>query len=463
MSDPTLAMMGRGRRADWVRLRSMVQLRWAAIAGQLGAILATQHMYNLSFDIGLVYLVIGALAISNVVASFIYPENKRLSEIELFSILMFDVVQLAILLALTGGLNNPFALLILAPVTISATTLQLRGTLVMGVVAIVAVTMLGLWHIPLHTPAGHTMQIPRDFVFGIWAAIVIGIVFQAIYARRITAEINAMSDALMATQMALAREQKLTDLGGVVAAAAHELGTPLATIKLVSSELMEELSADEHRADAALIRDQADRCRDILRSMGRAGKDDPHLRSGPFSSVVQEAAEPHQDRGKDILWDIAPMEGSAADQPVILRRPEIIHGLRNLIQNAVDFAESRVWIDIVWDERRVLLRITDDGPGFPSQMLPRLGDPLVRRRWLTDPQSRPGYDGMGLGLFIAKTLLERSGAEVSFANGVDPTEGDPAPARRSGAIIEVSWRRGSLGEPQPDRARTLGDPPPVTS
>ena len=184
----------------------------------------------------------------------------------------FDLLQIGFLLYLTGGLNNPFALLLLGPVTISATALSLRSTMVLCSTAIVLVTLLSIIHLPLITQTGETLAMPSLFVFGQWTAMVIAIVFTSAYSHRVTTEVHSMGDALAATQMALAREQKLTDLGGVVAAAAHELGTPLATIKLASAELMTELKDTPDLAeDAALICEQADRCRDILRDMGRAG------------------------------------------------------------------------------------------------------------------------------------------------------------------------------------------------
>jgi len=244
-----------------------------------------------------------------------------------------------------------------------------------------------------------------------------------------------------------------------VAAAAHELGTPLATIKLVSSELIEALEGeDDLQDDARLIRDQADRCRDILRSMGRAGKDDLHLRSAPLATVLREAAEPHVDRGKTLHFEIAPGLGGDARQPSIFRRPEVIHGLRNLVQNAVDFSGGNVWVAANWTPTTVAVRIMDDGEGFPPHLLGRIGDPFVRRRNSAQESARrPEYEGMGLGLFIAKTLLERSGAELSFANGSDPFLAVAERPERSGAIVEVIWPRhlivaddgGGLGENVP--------------
>jgi two-component system sensor histidine kinase RegB len=441
MTDTTFGLFKEQNRSNWIRLRTLVMLRWFAIAGQIVAITVAQQFYNLQLDLGLCYLAVGVSVVGNIIAIFVYPENKRLSEAEAISMLLFDLLQLGFLLFLTGGLHNPFALLILAPVTISATALPARSTLLLGGIALGVATLLSIFHLPLRTQQDAVLAVPDIFLFGSWVAIIIGIVFLGEYARRVTSEIHSMADALLATQMALAREQKLTDLGGVVAAAAHELGTPLATIKLVSAELMDELEDNVAlKEDAQLIRDQADRCRDILRSMGRAGKDDLHLKRAPLSTVVREAAEPHMDRGKTIHFDIAPIEGAELQQPTIYRRPEIIHGLRNLVQNAVDFATSEVSIDVNWSETEVMLRIMDDGHGFPTHLIGRIGEPFVRRRKSReDLIRRPEYEGMGLGLFIAKTLLERSGAEITFANGSDPYIQQPKDSRITGAIVEVIW------------------------
>ncbi len=463
MANPTLGLFDASHRVNWVRLRTLIVLRWIAVAGQLAAITVAQRLFDLNLEIGLAFLAIGAAITANLVAIFVYPENKRLSEGEVALHLVFDITQLGFLLYLTGGLHNPFALLILVPVTVSATALQLRTTVLLGAYAILMVTFVAQYHIPLRTDLGFLMRMPTDFVFGFWVAIVIGVVFLAGFAQRVTSEIHAMSDALVATQLALAREQKLTDLGGVVAAAAHELGTPLATIKLVSAELMEELEdRPDLLDDARLVRDQADRCRDILRSMGRAGKDDLQLKQSPIGALVREAAEPHEGRGITITYDIAPVEEAEdARQPVVLRRPEIIHGLRNLIQNAVDYARAEVWIDISWSDEAVEVRIVDDGPGFPIQLLGRIGDPFVRiRRSATQSGQRREYEGMGLGLFIAKTLLERSGAELNFANGRDPLAAAPSSAR-SGAIIDVVWPRHAISRDDSAPQAGLGQNRPI--
>lgn len=445
-----------------VRLRTLVVLRWLAIIGQSAAILVAVYGLGLRIELGLCFAAIGASVLTNLVAMFVYPPNKLLPEREVMVTLLFDLSQLAFLLYLTGGLNNPFALLILAPVTVCAMMLRLQYTVFMGVLAFTLVTILAIFYQPLRTEQGFILEMPNLFLAGFWAAINIGVVFLAIYAGRVTTETFAMSQALLATQMALSREQKLTDLGGVVAAAAHELGTPLATIKLVSAELLEELEdRPELREDAALIREQADRCRDILQSMGRAGKDDLHLRSAPLRAVLEEAAEPHNHRGKTIHYRINPRAGATERMPNILRKPEIIHGLRNLVQNGVDFAEANVWIDAYWTETHITVRVVDDGPGYPSDLMGRIGDPFLRRRSAKKTDlARPEYEGMGLGLFIAKTLLERSGGEITFANGSDQLTTKPRRNSRGGAIAEVLWEINTIIAPEIDGATGLGENKP---
>lgn len=444
---------------DWVRLRTLIFLRWTAILGQLAAIIAAWTWFDIALDLPLCLATVGAAVAANIVAILLFPESRRLSQTEVMATLLFDTAQLAVLLALTGGLDNPFALLIMVPVTIAATTLQRSPTILLGLATILMISVLALFNEPLLTRSGAEIAVPAVIGFGYWLAIVIGVVFLGAYAYRITTEVQSMSDGLLATQLALAREQKLTDLGGVVAAAAHELGTPLATIKLVAAELADELEDREMlRDDARLICEQADRCRDILRSMGRAGKDDLHLRTAPLLAVLREAAEPHLDRGKTIHFDAAPGLGGAERQPVIRRSPELIHALRNLVQNAVDFAQSTVWVDAEWTERGLLVRVSDDGPGYSPGLLGRIGDPFLSSRG-TERDERPGYEGMGLGLFIAKTLLERTGAEIRFGNGAKLAT-DPAGApQRTGAVVELRWPLARLAAPT---GGALGENVPIT-
>ena len=441
MNDSKFHILQEWQRSNWVRLRTLVLLRWFAIVGQITAILTAIFFFELRFEYLLAALVIATSVFANLLSGFLFKESRRLSEHEATIVFVFDIAQLGLLLGITGGLNNPFALLILAPVTIASTALRRRSMIIVGLFAILIVSLVANFNIPIRTASGEILALSGLFLFGFWLALSIGVVFLAVYTRRVTTEMHAMGDALLATQMALAREQKLTDLGGVVAATAHELGTPLATIKLVSAEMASENPNDQDLLeDIELIREQAERCSKILRSMGRSGKNDLHLQNVPIEAVVKEAADPHIDRGKTVLFDVAPEGNNIEEQPIISRRPEVIHGLRNLVQNAVDFAEDRIEIAISWSHTEISVRITDDGPGFPHSVLGRIGDPFVgRRRVEIDQQNRPEYLGMGLGLFIAKTLLERSSATLTFSNEL--TERPSNSGDIAGASVLVEWKK----------------------
>lgn len=452
-------------RNDWMRLRTFIALRWLAITGQITAILTASHYLNVDLPLDLCFTAIGASIAFNLVSTIARPAGYRLSERDATLSLMFDLGQLGLLLFLTGGLSNPFSILLLAPVIISATALSLRATAILGVVFVTIISLL-IWNfIPLRTHTGVLIQQSRLLIFGNWTALVTGFAFLALYARRVTVENFSMSEALAATKLALGREHRLTSLGGVVAAAAHELGTPLATIKLVASELVEELSDNPELAkDAELIRSQADRCRDILRDMGRSGKDDILLKSAPISAIVAEAAAPHADRGKKLLIrvDGVLLPENPPNQPEISRRPEFIHGIRNLIQNAVDFTKDTVWIDVDWDDKILSIRVGDNGPGYPADLIGKIGDPFVGRR---GKSRRPGYDGMGLGLFIAKTLLERTGAQLTFSNGPVDMNADTVPpelAAPSGAIVFVEWDKSVIVTPSPNSRGVLGQNTQIT-
>lgn len=419
-----------------IRLRTLILLRWVAIVGQAAAV-AVALTIGARLWLEPIIIVIGLAITMNIILSL--RPMRRVTAIEVAWQLGFDLAQVAALLAATGGLTNPFAVLLLVPVTIAASTLPGRQLAALAVATFIMVTMAALIARPLTFTAGHIATLSDPLLVGNWLAIIIGALFFALYARTVAAEVSATSDALFAARMALEREQGLQNLGGVVAAAAHELGTPLATIKLIASELNDEIrEAIPERADLAedlaQLRRSVDRCSDIMKSMGVAGRDDLLIRSAPLAQVLEEAAAPHRNRGKTISFVVP--DGA----PMVQRDAALIHGLRNLIQNAVDFAQSEVTITASIDRRHIGLCIQDDGGGFPPALLPRLGDPFVTTR--PRAEDGRGYEGLGLGLFIAKTLLERSGAVVGFANGA------------AGACITIRWprdviiapKRGALGQ-----------------
>ena len=344
--------------------------------------------------------------------------------------LTFDVLQLAFLLYLTGGIANPFCLLLIAPATIAASTLQPKWTLSIIAVTVLSVCVLALYSYPLPwLPAG-SFQIPVLYQFAMAFAIIIGLIFTASYAWRVSLEESQLADALIATQEVLAREQRLAALGGLAAAAAHELGTPLATIQVTAKEMLRSLPPNSlDMEDAELILSQAQRCREILRNLTNQ-KEIPESVTDtlPFGQLLEEVAERHPEMGqKAVLFDIQGPEGMG--ELMVIRKPAILYGLGNMLENAIQYARQAVTVSAKWDERSVRITITDDGPGFDEAILDRLGEPYVSTS-LQGSAFANGREGMGLGFFIAKTLLERSGGQVSFWNGLRPGEG---------AVVQTVW------------------------
>jgi two-component system sensor histidine kinase RegB len=429
-------------RGQVLRLRTLVRLRWLAVAGQTAAVLSVNLVFGFPLPLGWCLAVIALSAWLNIFFTLRWRSSMRLSGQFAGLLLAYDILQLAALLYLTGGLENPFAFLFLVPVTVSATTLSLRWTSALGVIAFGCATFLAVSHLPLPWYAGQTLQLPQLYVGGLWAAILCGVVFSAIYARHIAEEARQMSTALTAAEQILAREQRLSALDGLAAAAAHELGTPLATIALVAKELKRESPADgPHAEDIDLLIGQAARCREILsRLANREAQADEMFARVRLTVMIEDIVAPLRDAGIKIEVDTLAVGGKGAEEPtepVLPRNPAITYGLGNLIENAIDFAETEVSIEAKWTESDVSIAVNDDGPGFAQEIFDRLGDPFVTTR----PGYGPGggeedgaelHSGMGLGFFIAKTLLERSGATVSLANKPFPDHG---------AMVRISWPR----------------------
>ena len=461
MTQQTPLFLNHSVRYDWARLHTFILLRWLAIGGQIITLWVADFYLNINLPLALCALAIGCAIGLNIFATLTFPTHTRLSEMGAFLNLGFDLLQLVALLYFTGGINNPFTLLILVPVTISASSLGFKTTLFLGGLSLACITFITMFYMPLTFIGGEILKHPDLFVSGSWVALCIGVVFMASYAWRISLEAFSMSQALSATQMALEREQKLAMLGGFLATAAHEFGTPLATIKLVSGELQDELKSQPALCEEArLIHEQATRLGAILKSMGKGIKGDLQMKTLPLAAVVRQASEPHKERGIQIIY-LANGQATPprrADNPDVIVCPEVIHSLRNLIQNAVDFAKSTVWIDTSWDESEVRVFIGDDGRGYPNDLLGQIGEPFLRRkRGRPVKDNREQYNGMGLGLFIAKTLLERTGATLTFqnANGagrgagrIDAVVPPVAAGMASGAWVQIRWDRADLVLPE---------------
>jgi two-component system sensor histidine kinase RegB len=426
-----------------IRLRNLILWRWLAVFGQCTTLFVVDSV--LGYDVPLLWclMAVTASAWLNIIVSLRYPFGRLLSDSEATGYLAYDLAQLSVLLFLTGGLANPFTLLFLVPVTIAATSLSLRSTLIMGALTIVAVTLLTVDSLPLPSEAGETLNKPAIYIAGNWVALIIGLVFLAGYAWRLAEEARRMNAALGAAQRALEGEQRLSAVGALAAAAAHELGTPLATIALVAKELAHELGQDgPHGEDLRLLLSQTQRCREILVQLLKTpSQEEAQLLSRlPIAAIIHEAMGPHE--GFGVAIEIRRVTEDSTTPPVLRRSPELIHGLGNFIENAVDFAKNKVEIEIRWSAGDLWIRIIDDGPGFSTPVLDRLGEPYIttrgadQRRSASDRRPQSPHDfherdsGMGLGVFIAKTLLERTGADISFANGA-----------RGGAIVAIHWKR----------------------
>lgn len=429
-------LVGGALPAGAVSARTLIAIRWVAIVGQIVAIIVVQYGLRFPLPLSLCFGIVAASAVLNLAMQTRGRSNQRLSDRAAGISLGFDIAQSAALLYITGGMENPFALLLLAPVTVSATILSLRSTIWLCLLALAAATLLMLWHFPLPW-RDSGLQLPALYIYGTWTALVIAILFIAAYTWRVADEARRMSDALAATQMALAREQQLSALGGLAAAAAHELGSPLSTIAVIAADLSRDVpSESEFAEDIELLSSESARCSAILAGLSNQpeiGGGDPYVQLS-MSTLIDLASAPHQREGVEIIVerhgpDEADDSSETAGDPMVVRSPEILHGLGTLIQNAVQFAVTTVEVTVAWDHRDLVVIIEDDGPGFPVTMLDRLGEPYL--------STRRGTSGhMGLGVFIANTLLERSGGRLSFGNR--PEGGARAEARWPRASIEPS-------------------------
>ncbi len=431
-----------------VRLRTLINLRWLAIAGQAAALFLTYFALGYPLPIIHCAAAIIASAALNIALALRYAPSHRLSNREATFYLAFDVAQLATLLYFTGGITNPFALMFLAPVVIAATSLNLSNTMILAFFAFGAVSVIGMWHKPLPWPEAEALLLPPIYQAGIWAALVLGIGFTAVYAWRIASESARMSAGLSATQLALSRERRLASIGALATAAAHELGTPLGTIAVVARELERALPENSPEIeDARLLREQAERCRAIIARLAHPEED---MLGGiarlPLGAFLDDIARLHRMTDVEVLVRV--VAGREDDvPPQVWRVPELVHGLGNILENAVDFAEARVTVEARWDMGSLYVTVDDDGPGFAPEIFEALGEPYVTSRpghrapgetQMTPDAPIDGHEGMGLGFFIAKVLLEQTGGLVKATN---PPGG--------GARVAVAWERGVIDGPEP--------------
>jgi two-component system sensor histidine kinase RegB len=411
-----------------IRLDTILRLRWLAVLGQLAAIFIVAQGLEFNVEIVPCVSIIFLSAALNLGLQTAANPMQRLEPVQAAGLLALNIVELAGLLYFTGGLQNPFSFLFLAPVLISATALPARFTFGLGLLAVACASILFFFHFPLPWDSDDPLVLPPIYLVGVWLSIALAIGVTSLYSFQVTEEARKLADALAATELVLTREQHLTQLDGLAAAAAHELGTPLATIFLISRELEKTVKDAGIAADLKTLREQTQRCRDILSKITQLSPTGAPFDHMKLSELIEEVVAPHRDFGVEIKVRIAV---AAVAEPVGSRNPAILYGIGNIVENAVDFARTTVEVNAWWNRDTIELVISDDGPGIPPDILNRIGEPYLSRR---RPQDDGGGErrGLGFGVFIARTLLERTGAKVSFTNRIFPDHG---------AVVQITWPR----------------------
>ncbi len=420
-----------------LRVRTLVTLRWLVVGGETALLLAVLSL-GFAAPYPLCFAVVGAGAWINLLTGLASPGRRVFGDTEAAVQLGLDIVQISALVFVTGGSSNPFVLMLIAPVTLAAATLPLRPVLALGVLAALLSGLLALYSFPLPEAPGVQVIFPLSYRIGAALANIAGVALTAGYVRQAAVESARMALALDVTQAVLAREQRLSALGALAAAAAHELGTPLATISIVAKELSREAPTQTVKDDADLLVSQAERCREILRKLTAtpdAAADEVHERLS-LRQLVHEVIEPHAKAAsggaKEVRVEAIVTGTTGMKTPDVRRMPEVTHAFTSFVENAVDFAASEVLVSARFDAETLSIEVRDDGPGFAPEVLAKLGEPYVTTRPGAEG-SRTGHIGMGLGFFIAKTLLERTGALVTFQNG-----------RPHGAVVSARWPRSKI-------------------
>lgn len=417
-----------------IKTRTLIVLRLLGVVGQAFAILFVGLVLRFPLPYLPCSIIIGVSALFNLLL-MVSPASRRLARTwEAGGQLVFDIAQIAGLLLFTGGVTNPFCVLMIIPVTVGFATLPTRWAVAIGIIAATCSLTLAFGGMPLPWGGPEAIELPILYRIGCAIALMLAMGVTGGFAFWSANRASRMELALHVTETVLAREQRVSALGALAAAAAHELGTPLTTISVIAKELVRETSEGPLRDDAWLLMDEAQRCRGILRRL----TDEPETlgvaQRMTLADFLQDVVAPY-DGDPEVRVHAAVTGLGNAGAPDIWRRTEIFHALSSIVENAFDFAKADIQVSGRYDARSITLEVVDDGPGFAPEVLDRLGDPYVTTRPGAEG-SRTGHVGMGLGFFIAKTLLERTGATVAFRNG-----------RRRGAIVSARWPRKAIEAP----------------
>ena len=398
-------------------------LRYIAIFGQFIAINIVFFYLELQFPLKESYIIIFIGLTTNLFLQFRVKVNQlKDSYASLF--LLYDLFQLSSLLYLTGGILNPFSILLIIPTIVSSTFLSMGTTIILGVITSFLLFILSFVYLPLPGLDKNIFEVPNFYKQGILTAILIGLVFLSYFGIRFAGETKKRSEALRKLQEVISKEYELESLGGLAAAAAHSLGTPLATISVVAKELKKEIGDDkEISKDIDLLISQTKRCSEILKQISKKQiKEDIFLNSIKFEDLLEEIISSFKETSsKDINLIVENDNNKIAIQ----RTPEIIYGLRNFIGNAVKFSKSRVNINLRSDQKIIEIQINDDGPGIPEDLIQKMGEPYIKSK----SKELSDNSGLGLGTFLGKTLLERQGAKLIFKRN----------SKLGGALVVLSW------------------------
>ena len=404
--------------------KTLVSLRWIAIVGQLIAINFVYFYLKLELPIGAVHGIVLVGLITNLILQFKIKENQ-LKDLYSGFFLIYDLLQLTFLLYLTGGISNPFSFLMIVPSIVSSTFLSMGTTIILGTLTIVSLFFLKKYHEILPGLDAYQFSFPEFYLEGILISIIIGLIFLSYFGIRFSGETKKRTEALDKLQQVMAKEYQLESLGGLAAAAAHSLGTPLATISVVAKELKKEIGNNsKHYKDLELLVSQAKRCSDILRKISRKEiKDDQFINIVNVEDLLEEIIISFKETSVVRINLVSDEDKNKIN---IKRAPELVYGLRNFIGNAVKFSKSRVEIILISDEKKIEIEINDDGPGIPEDIIKKIGEPYIKSK----SKELSSNSGLGLGTFLGKTLLERNNAKLQFrSNG-----------ELGGAMVLISWR-----------------------
>jgi len=411
-----------------IKLLTLINVRWVGIFGQFLTISIVYFYFNFNFNIKYCYLLVLFSSFLNFFLQIRSKKTDLLSNKQATFSILYDLFQLFGLLFLTGGLTNPFSILIVAPITIAAGFLNLRSSILIGFLSIALTIILSFFYFELPGLENNYL-FPKFYILGLTLALCTTIIFLAIYSQKLAMENAQRNEAFNVLQQIFLREQELKSLGGLAAAAAHELGTPLNTISLVAKELKKEIGSNtKFNQDLDLLISQSKRCSEILKQISKnpyTEKEDKFLDKASFKIIVHEIIDSFKDQSKK---KIIINEDDYKKDYLITKKIEIIYSLKNIIDNALKFSSNKIEIFLLSNEDELRIKVEDDGEGFSKQILRFLGDPYINKKDIENNK-----DGLGLGIFIAKVFLERLSAIINFYNLED-----------KGAAVDISWQKKDL-------------------